>query len=237
MSQVTIVCNVCMIDFQAENYRPKMCPTCSRQKRLDRCKSYKQTHKEQVSDYNKVYKEEHKEEVDEYNRVYNIENREEIQQRQTKQQRERRKKDPEFKLSKSIRRDFYSFVIGVNSNPKIKDMEKIIGCNHSHLICWIEHQFTENMSWNNYGNVWHIDHVLLCSMFNMLVNEECNTCFAWENTRPLYALLNLKRKKFTIHDLLFQEIRMHYFKNHVDKNYQRHYFGTKLVRKLVSGLS
>ena len=237
MSAVTICCKICENDFQAENFRSKMCPTCSRQKRLDRCKSYKQKHKEAVTEYNKVYKEEHKEEVDEYNRIYNLEHREEIQQRQTKQHQERRKNDPRFKLSKQIRHNFYKFIIGHISNNKQKEMEKLVGCTRSHIISWLEYNFTEDMSWQNYGEVWHIDHILLCSMFDLLVEEECTLCFAWENTRPLYALLNLKRKKFTDRDLLFQEIRMHYFKKHVDNHYQRDYFGTKLVRKLASGLS
>lgn len=70
-------CKVCDEEFEAEDKRTKMCPTCSRQKQLDRCKAYKQKNKERVKEYNKVYKEEHKDEVDAYNRVYNLEHREE----------------------------------------------------------------------------------------------------------------------------------------------------------------
>ena len=49
---------------------------------------------------------------------------------------------------------------------------------------------------------------------------------------------NYKRKKLCVRDLLNQEIRLYYFKNHVDDSeYQQSYFGTKLVMKIASGLS
>ena len=107
---VFIDCKVCEEEFEAENKRTKMCPTCSHQKKLDRCKAYKQKNKEHVSEYNKVYKEEHKDEVDAYNRVYNLEHREEIQERQTRTPRERRENDPAFKLSHTLRASFSKYM-------------------------------------------------------------------------------------------------------------------------------
>lgn len=53
---VYIDCKVCDKEFQAENKRTKMCPTCSHQKQLDRCKEYKKKNKEHVSEYNKYTK-------------------------------------------------------------------------------------------------------------------------------------------------------------------------------------
>ena len=231
---VYIDCKVCDKEFQAENKRTKMCPTCSHQKKLDRCKEYKKKNKENVSEYNKIYKEEHKEEVDLYNRVYNIENRKEIQERQTITHRERFKNDPEFKLSKTTRTSFTEFVKSGRNNDSIGDL---VGCSSNAIRKWLEYNFTEEMTWENHGTYWHIDHVILCSMFNMLDYDERKTCFNWQNTRPLNALKNLKRKKLSLQDLLNQEIKLFYFKKHVD-DFGDHqgYFGTKLVGKLISGL-
>jgi len=231
---VNVICKVCEIKFEAENFRTKMCSVCSRQKQLDRCKSYKQRNKESVSEYNKAYKEEHKEEVDEYNRVYNIGHREEIQERQTRTQRERRKVDPEFKVSKLLRHQFYKFSIEQKST---KLMINLVDCSIKNFRKWIEYNFTQDMSWNNYGIYWHIDHIILCSLFNMLNYEEQKACFNWQNTRPLQALKNLKRKKLTKKDILHQEIHLYYFKKHVDDfGHHQNYFDTKLVKKLISGL-
>jgi len=232
---VNVICKVCEIKFEAENFRTKMCSVCSRQKQLDRCKSYKQRNKESVSEYNKAYKEEHKEEVDEYNRVYNIGHREEIQERQTRTQRERRKIDPEFKMSHNLRASFNDYV--KKQLDKIYGIGKLVNCSSNQLRLWLEHNFTQDMTWENYGTYWHVDHIFLCSIFNLLVYEEQKTCFCWENTRPLQALKNLKRKKLTKKDILHQEIRIYYFKKHKDdfKNHQN-YFDTKLIKKLISGL-
>ena len=76
------------------------------------------------------------------------------------------------------------------------------------------------------------------SLFNFVEYEERKACFNWQNTRPLEAMRNYKRKKLCVRDLLNQEIRLYYFKNHVDDSeYQQSYFGTKLVMKIASGLS
>lgn len=233
---VFINCKVCEEKFEAENKRTKMCPTCSRQKQLDRCKAYKQKNKEHVSEYNKVYKEEHKDEVDAYNHVYNLEHREEIQERQTRTQRERRENDPEFKLSKSLRTKLCDF-LKTGRDDIEHTMVDLVGCSNKSFRYWLEYNFTEEMTWENYGSYWHIDHIILCSIFNLLDYDERKTCFNWQNTRPLNALKNFKRKKLSLQDLLNQEIKLFYFKKHVDDfGDHQSYFGTKLVGKLISGL-
>jgi len=232
-------CKVCDEEFEAEDKRTKMCPTCSRQKQLDRCKAYKQKNKERVKEYNKVYKEEHKDEVDAYNRVYNLEHREEIQERQTRTHRERRYNDPAFKLFHNLRRSFGKYMNTQKDNYEYyhDSIGDLVGCSSNASRKWLEYNFTEEMSWENYGTYWHIDHVILCSMFNVLDYDERKTCFNWQNTRPLEALKNFKRKKLSLQDLLNQEIKLYYFKKHVD-DFGDHqcYFGTKLVEKLTSGL-
>ena len=239
-SLVDIECKVCGVDFEAENYRTKMCGTCSRQKQLDRCKKYKKKNKEHVQEYNKIYKEEHKEDIDVYNRLYNIENRQEIQERQTRTHRERRKNDPGFNLLHNIRNSFGKYLKSKSNNHSDhKDsIRDIVGCSNKYLRSWLESQFTTEMSWENYGTFWHADHIVLCSLFNFVEYEERKACFNWQNTRPLKAMRNYKRKKLCVRDLLNQEIRLYYFKNHVDDSeYQQSYFGTKLVMKIASGLS
>ena len=54
----------------------------------------------------------------------------------------------------------------------------------------MEYQFTSDMSWDNYGTYWEIDHVRPCSSFDFLNHDECYKCFNWKNTQPLYKKMN-----------------------------------------------
>lgn len=65
-----------------------------------------------------------------------------------------------------------------------------IGCDKDFLKKWFEYLFDDNMLWENYGE-WHIDHVLPCSSFNLLDEDDKKTCFSWKNLRPCWAKDNI----------------------------------------------
>lgn len=50
------------------------------------------------------------------------------------------------------------------------------------------------MSWQNYGDHWHIDHVIPIKKFNTLNDDEANICFNWRNVTPMRADENMKKK-------------------------------------------
>jgi hypothetical protein len=52
-------------------------------------------------------------------------------------------------------------------------------------------QFRDGMSWNNYGRVWHVDHIKPCASFNLLDESEQLKCFHYSNLQPLFAHENL----------------------------------------------
>ena len=43
------------------------------------------------------------------------------------------------------------------------------------------------MSMENYGKVWHLDHCLAITSFNLLDENEKKKCFNWINLRPMYV--------------------------------------------------
>lgn len=59
-----------------------------------------------------------------------------------------------------------------------------IGCSISNLKQWLEYQFDEGMSWDNYGTFWTVDHVLPLSLFNFENESEQTIAFNWKNMRP-----------------------------------------------------
>ena len=68
------------------------------------------------------------------------------------------------------------------------------------------------MSLENYGSVWHIDHVIPCASFNFLNEKEMKKCFNWINLRPMYASENIsKGNKIDERLYLLQEVKANYF--------------------------
>ena len=70
----------------------------------------------------------------------------------------RRKNDPINKLSHNVRGRIRHFLKSNNILKNNKTFD-IIGCTSLELKEYLEKQFTEGMSWENYGYYgWHIDH-------------------------------------------------------------------------------
>jgi len=69
---------------------------------------------------------------------------------------------------------------------------KMLGCTVDQLQTFLEAEFTEGMTWDNYGE-WHIDHMLPCASFNLEDPEEQKKCFHWTNLQPLWAIDNIRK--------------------------------------------
>lgn len=185
------ICNIILIKSNAVK-KQKLCKDCNSKL----CKEYKKKNKNIISEYNKKYKSEHVNEIKEYNFNYNIKNRKTIQTRHTKYLREKRKNDINYKLA-------------INSRNKIKKTIKtgyssfeLLGCSPEFLKKWLEFNFKPDMTFENYGTLWHIDHVVPCYHFNLENNDELKECFHWTNLQPLYAKNNLSKKnKIDLHEL------------------------------------
>ncbi len=68
------------------------------------------------------------------------------------------------------------------------------------------------MTFENYGKVWHIDHVKPCSSFDLTNKKEISECFSWKNLRPLLAHKNkVKNNKINNYDIVLQELKVKVF--------------------------
>jgi 5-methylcytosine-specific restriction endonuclease McrA len=56
---------------------------------------------------------------------------------------------------------------------------------------WLKFNFSNGMTFDNYGTYWHMDHVIPCSLFNLTNHEDINNCFKWTNIQPLLSKINL----------------------------------------------
>ena len=71
---------------------------------------------------------------------------------------------------------------------------ELLGCNKNELASHLETQFTEGMSWDNYGK-WHIDHIKPIVSFDLTDPRQQKECFNYTNLQPLWAEDNLRKER------------------------------------------
>jgi len=76
---------------------------------------------------------------------------------------------------------------------KSQKTEILIGCTFEALKIHLERQFTKEMTWDNYGIYWHVDHIRPCSSYDLTLESEQKACFNFTNLRPLEKLENIRK--------------------------------------------
>lgn len=133
-------------------------------KNKDKHKKYKESNKEKNKEYQKIYYQQNKEKIREYKKGYFETN-------------------PEAKLIDKTRKKVANEI-----EKGIRFMTstmKYLGCNFNEYSEYLENQFDENMSWENYGTYWEIDHIIPLSK---------GGSFHHTNTQPLTVEENRKKK-------------------------------------------
>jgi len=99
------------------------------------------------------------------------------------------KNDPIFRMKKNIRSRIIEYIKGKHLSERTFN---IIGLKYEEFKIYIENQFTDGMSWENYGK-WDIDHIIpLCTAKN---EEEIIKLNHYTNLRPYWHEDNKKRNR------------------------------------------
>ncbi len=173
-------------------------------------KEYREKNKEILSEKKKLYYEENKEEIlikrkehyeimtsdEDFRKVlrertrintksYRNRNKEELSQRI----KDKKKNDPLFRLSDSIRTLIWISInkMGYKKNSKTSN---ILGCSFEEFKSYIESQFNDNMTWENYGE-WHLDHKTPVSWAE--TEEQVYELNKYTNFQPLWEFDNLSK--------------------------------------------
>ena len=116
-----------------------------------------------VKDYNKNYYIKNRGSEVERRKKYNSRNREKINE----SVKNKMQTDLNFKLASYMRNWLYEAYKAQNVRKTNKTFD-LLGCSHSFFKNWIIHQLYGNMTLENYGSVWQIDHCLAVASFNLL---------------------------------------------------------------------
>lgn len=160
-----------------------------------RSENYKRNF-EQIQVKHKEYYQNNKAAVSERNKEWRTANKDKMREWHTNWQRERRKNDITFRIRGTLHS---RVVMAIKKNSKKAALTMdLVGCTVDELRTFLEAEFEEGMSWENYGRPkegpgWEMDHIIPCASFNLEDPEEQKKCFHWTNLQPLWAADNLAK--------------------------------------------
>lgn len=97
------------------------------------------------------------------------------------------------RIKDNVRKSILSYITrGTKENKKWQDL---LGYSTKQLCDHLQSKFDSNMSWDNYGSYWHIDHIEPVSWFKF-TTPNCvafKKCWALKNLQPLEAKQNIKK--------------------------------------------
>jgi hypothetical protein len=104
----------------------------------------------------------------------------------------KRRNVPSIRLNLNMSSLIY---MSLHGNKNGHHWENLVGYTLEDLKTHLEKQFISNMSWSNYGNVWHIDHIIPLSAFMFSTSEDLafKQCWSLYNLRPMWASVNISK--------------------------------------------
>jgi hypothetical protein len=144
---------------------------------LERCKRYTQDNKEDVAERGRNWYQRNKKEIFEKRKDY---------------KKKRRATDAVYAIECRLRARMASALRAASALKRSRSSE-LLGCSAAKLHAHIESLFSPGMSWEN-RHLWHIDHIIPCSAFDLRDEEQQAACFHFTNLRPMWAKDNLKKR-------------------------------------------
>lgn len=183
----SIICNVCKLKKTEFRINRGKCLDCEK----EHGRKYRQE-----TDKAKIWATENKEQMSKLLHNWYDKNRKEI----TAKMSERYKTDEIYR--KTIdHRNMLRKMIKVNKNTKSKH----VNCDSSRLHSWLEFQFSDDMSFDNYGTYWVVDHVIPIHKYLRGEYSE-EIVLNWLNICPVLKHKNLIKNKYIDMDQCLEHI-------------------------------
>lgn len=99
----------------------------------------------------------------------------------TKEIRKRDKSKPHNRINRRIAWKIKSYL---HDKGLLDTYRPSINCSPKQLVEHLTSQFSPEMSWDNYGTYWHIDHIIPCAAFDWTIKRHIAWCWDHRNLRP-----------------------------------------------------
>lgn len=173
---------------RTKNIKEYLCSKCKECEKRRALINY-QNNKERYNFYNNKYKLDNKDKINETRRKYTS----------------KKMENPEERLKRNLK----TLLCIKLKNNKTKKSSFYLDENIENIRKWLEFNWNDEMSWENYGKYWEIDHSLPINCFDMKNDKEVKICFSWMNLMPLSKTINLKKfNKILTSRILYQEIKL-----------------------------
>lgn len=103
--------------------------------------------------------------------------------------RERARRDPVFRMSCRCKKRIWAALNEGGYTKRSRSFD-IIGCTPEYLAYHLEQQFSQGMTWSNYGD-WHIDHKVPLASAD--TEDEVIRLCHYTNLQPLWAKENISK--------------------------------------------
>lgn len=148
-----------------------------------------------LREYNRQYYLKNKEKCLRKNRISATKWRKENPEKARKYKRtydQQLRKDPSHRLSNNMRGNMHHALKAKKAGRKWEDLA---GYTLQDLINHFTSLLKEGMTWENYGEVWHIDHIKPKSWFKYISpnDAEFTECWALSNLQPKFKTDNLHK--------------------------------------------
>ena len=158
----------------------------NKEKIKEQMKLYRLKHKERDKKYSKEYRIKNLGKIKKRMKLYRIRSREKI----ATYIRTRFQNDLKYRTLMNLRHRIYMALKGTVKSKRTIDL---LGTSIDNLWNHLEKSFKPGMTKNNYGKIWHIDHIIPCAAFDLSDPKQQTKCFHYSNIQPLWAEENLRK--------------------------------------------
>lgn len=233
----SVTCEVCscVVDVKAKGPIPKRCGACAWRHHIQRCNLRSKSKPEATKRYKRASYERHAEKYREYGRKQALEwyekNKHRVLERwrnktpeekaaHAEKQRLRRLEKPDEVRAKSCRRyrENLQYRIACVLRARVRPLMagakaagscvRDLGMSVSDFRSYIQAQFSAEMSWDNYGTAWELDHIYPLSACDLTDRVQFLAVCNYRNYRPLSPDENMAKHASVSEDakVLFAEL-------------------------------
>lgn len=175
--------------YKVETQYDKIYYDNNKEIRKEKQKEWVNNNKEKYNKYQNNYQKQNKYQSQ---KIYFEKNKSELMEKGYIRRNERIKNNLLYKLRLRISTDICnrlkrSFI------SKNTTTVNYLGCDIKYYKEYLTNKLYPEMNWENYGNIWEIDHIIPISKFDMSVEENIYAAFNYNNTQPLFKTTDIAR--------------------------------------------